>query len=461
MQVLKKLIPAFLVSLALSSAGWANEHRRHPGAAYLPQAFIYGYVDNLVIADIENANQNEVAYCSFEASTTGNWTFAAVGAYSIPGERAFTGNNFFDLNNGAVTKSFSPAPGKNMIVSYWSRSGVCTVNGSTTAQAGRTVVIDGNFWTYYEHLLVNPASVSISKPNGVIDELRLYPADALMKSFTYEPLVGVTTECDANNIVTYYEYDIFKRLTVVRDHDYKVIKRTCYANAGQQEDCSGQVFKSVVKSATFTRSLCAPGYQGATVTYTVPAGTYVSSVDQQTADQMAQADVDANASIYANINGACNFIYQSTDQSNYFYSNVCPPGHTAFPIYVSIPAGMFTSTTSQFDANMQALTYGQNYANQNGACTGPPEEIYADNSSGTNYYVIFTNISTNEQLFLEMYAYTTGGIGSVPGGVYNIEITPFSTGNFQTFDMCNTQVSGYTANFYSMATANCNTIVVF
>jgi YD repeat-containing protein len=49
-----------------------------------------------------------------------------------------------------------------------------------------------------------------------------------MTTYTYEPLVGMTSQCDARNTITYYEYDALGRLTLVRDQDGNIIKTFKY-----------------------------------------------------------------------------------------------------------------------------------------------------------------------------------------------------------------------------------------
>lgn len=79
------------------------------------------------------------------------------------------------------------------------------------------------------------------------------------------------------------------------------------------------VYHSAVKSGNFTYAgiagACAPlGREseacslwgtGSVETYTVPAGTYTSTISQADADAQAQADVDANGQAYADANGYC------------------------------------------------------------------------------------------------------------------------------------------------------------
>ena len=53
-------------------------------------------------------------------------------------------------------------------------------------------------------------------------------SDAMITTFTYDPLVGVTSITDPRGNVIYYEYDTFNRLKVVRDADGKIVQQTEY-----------------------------------------------------------------------------------------------------------------------------------------------------------------------------------------------------------------------------------------
>jgi YD repeat-containing protein len=61
---------------------------------------------------------------------------------------------------------------------------------------------------------------------------------AYVTTYTYRPLIGMTSETDANNRTVYYEYDAFNRLSIVRDKDNNIIKKICYNYAGQPDVCS-------------------------------------------------------------------------------------------------------------------------------------------------------------------------------------------------------------------------------
>jgi YD repeat-containing protein len=52
--------------------------------------------------------------------------------------------------------------------------------------------------------------------------------DAQITSYTYKPLVGITSSTDAKGMTTYYEYDLFQRLKTVKDQNGNILKQTDY-----------------------------------------------------------------------------------------------------------------------------------------------------------------------------------------------------------------------------------------
>ncbi|HVI46887.1 MAG TPA: RHS repeat domain-containing protein [Chitinophaga sp.] len=51
---------------------------------------------------------------------------------------------------------------------------------------------------------------------------------ALVNTYTYKPLVGLSSETNPSGETTYYEYDGLGRLVTIRDHDRKVVKMVDY-----------------------------------------------------------------------------------------------------------------------------------------------------------------------------------------------------------------------------------------
>jgi YD repeat-containing protein len=201
----------------------------------LVKSYLWDYNSVYPVTETINATQDLIAQTSFEAEGTGNWSFAATGVQTESGKQSITGNKYYNLSTGGNISRNLAATGNIFIVSYWSRNGAQNVNG-ISASTGKSVNISGYIWTYYEHELNNPTLITISG-GGIIDELRLYPKTAQMTTYTYAPLIGITSQTDANNRTTYYEYDAFNRLILIRDQDNNILKKICYNYAGQPENC--------------------------------------------------------------------------------------------------------------------------------------------------------------------------------------------------------------------------------
>jgi YD repeat-containing protein len=73
----------------------------------------------------------------------------------------------------------------------------------------------------------NPTDAAV---NTLINTLRnsALLKDAQITSYTYKPLVGMTSSTDAKGMTTYYEYDAFQRLKTVKDQDGNILKQTDY-----------------------------------------------------------------------------------------------------------------------------------------------------------------------------------------------------------------------------------------
>lgn len=65
----------------------------------------------------------------------------------------------------------------------------------------------------------------------------LLRSKAQVFTYTYKPLVGLTSVTDPLDNMFFYEYDYLGRLSMIRDHDQNIIKKICYNYAGQAEDC--------------------------------------------------------------------------------------------------------------------------------------------------------------------------------------------------------------------------------
>ncbi len=146
-----------------------------------------------------------------------------------------------------------------------------------------------------------------------IESLRSLLPNAVVTTYTYVPLIGVKTITDSKGLTTYYEYDSFNRLQYIKDQNFNVLQKYCYNYLGQQTDCTG--------STTVTT-------------------------------------------------------YKNIYKSSTFTKEACGAGTIGSTYVYSVPAGIYSSTLSQADANAQAdneiLANGQNFTNANAVCIELP-----------------------------------------------------------------------------------------
>lgn len=212
-------------------------------------------------------------------------------------------------------------------------------------------------WQMNEQSYTGPTSLT-----GIIDDIRIFPSDAQMETYTYSPMVGKTGEIDVSGRSKTYEYDAMGRLNIVRDDDKNILSKTCYTYAGQPVICPTAVaYTNTQQTVNFTRNNCSAGYVGSQVAYSIPAGTYTSYVSQADADQQALNQIALNGQAYANNpanGGLCNIPVTYNNQTSVYwnftavntstgtsYSSVLGSNYNG-TLSVSLPAGTYTFTLS-------------------------------------------------------------------------------------------------------------------
>ena len=143
-------------------------------------AFIWGYNREYPIAQVMNAAETEVFYTGFEEDTQDVSTQARTGRQSHSGSYQVT----------------LPSSGTYRLT-YWRKP-----NGQPWQIETQTI----------------SASTTIGAANELIDDVRVYPSDALMTTFTYDPLYGRTSATGPDGMIHYQEYDDLGRLKLSRDH---------------------------------------------------------------------------------------------------------------------------------------------------------------------------------------------------------------------------------------------------
>ncbi|MFA6058690.1 MAG: hypothetical protein WC756_10865 [Taibaiella sp.] len=226
--------------LETDSKGHALEMRFLDKNIY--QSMIWDPVSGNMVASVENARYKDIAFTSFESfiyndpvSYTGNeaivnggFTYKHMGL-NYPGN-AISGKAIYRLSPATYIKSKELTSGQAYTLTFWSKDGVPTFSG-----VGTTITpveeSQANGWKYYRATFT-PAQTGIltfaSTPIISVDEVRLFPADALMTNSTYNPLFGTSSSVDPTGRITYFEYDAFGRLVITKDQDGNVVAKKEY-----------------------------------------------------------------------------------------------------------------------------------------------------------------------------------------------------------------------------------------
>lgn len=165
-------------------------HRVGPANTTFKQAYVWGYNSSYPVMEIKNAGYGDAFISNFEDGD-GNSSVkdAHTGNYSKVGGFA---RSLSGLNNGTY------------ILSYWAKT------------LDRWNLITQN-------VQVSSGSYAINI-SGQIDDILFYPKTAVVSTFTYNPLVGVSSQTDVKGMTTYYDYDGLQRLKSVKDQNGSAVK---------------------------------------------------------------------------------------------------------------------------------------------------------------------------------------------------------------------------------------------
>jgi YD repeat-containing protein len=163
-------------------------------------AYQWGYTNTLLVAVAENASSANMFYEGFEDD----------GSATTAQQRTGKKSKSLSASTYSIPSNRLPQAGGDYILSYW--------------------VKEGSAWTYQEKPFngYTTGAIATNSITGYLDDVRLYPKGALMTTYTYEPLAGMTSVTDAGNMTTYYEYDDYGRLRYVRDNDGNIVQSIDY-----------------------------------------------------------------------------------------------------------------------------------------------------------------------------------------------------------------------------------------
>lgn len=162
-----------------------------------------------------------------------------------------------------------------------------------------------------------------------LNRIRTGLPGAQVTSYTYIPLIGVTSITDPDNRTNSYQYDAFSRLQLIKDQDNNVVKKIDYQYNGGNPSSTFNIYFNDPQSGSFTCQHCASGYTSNTVPYAVPGGMFYSL--------LSQADANAKAIAYLNASGPTYAEEYAKTHSVCFNAFCAPPAPPCTPSNCSGP----------------------------------------------------------------------------------------------------------------------------
>jgi YD repeat-containing protein len=228
--------PSYQPVVAFNQYDAAGNIEQEQKVADALHSYIWGYPDpstqlnTYPIAEVINADTADIAYTNFEGyglTGYGNWTYG--NSSTLTDATAPMGAQCYNIAGGLTKTGLTTTT--TYVVSFWAKAGsAVTVTGGQVL--GNSTGITLNGWQYHEYDVIGANSITVGG-SGFIDEVRLYPITAQMTTYTYVPLVGIASACNARSQISYYQYDAAGRLVNVTDQYGNIVKNYAYHYQGQ------------------------------------------------------------------------------------------------------------------------------------------------------------------------------------------------------------------------------------
>lgn len=197
----------------------------------------YDDTGSLVLAVASNARLDEFVYQGFESYEDGDEIISECAFCRVAGDRA-TRTGEVAVHSSQVSVQIPVSLGRSFTVEVWvSPADAARVELRVSGQV--EAVTEGEGWQLLRARgQLAGGTVSLSG-SGYADDVRVYPDDARVSTFVYDPVTWeLTSITDAANRTTYFEYDVAGRLVRTRDDTGNLITANRYAYAKNDDDPS-------------------------------------------------------------------------------------------------------------------------------------------------------------------------------------------------------------------------------
>lgn len=220
------------------------------------QAFVYGNIGHMQPTEVKSANsKQETTQTNYryggDANMASFLTTVIEKTTKVPNSSSELERNTVDYAGwyGHVLPSIFKKSTKGLPLEAEMTVQLYDSNGNVLQYLGRDGVVNTIIWGYKDEYpvakiigkpfpeIISESNIDLSILNSPLtteqsmrvelNKLRLIPG-CFVTTYTFNPLVGMTSETDPNGNTIYYEFDTFNRLSLVRDKANNILKKFSY-----------------------------------------------------------------------------------------------------------------------------------------------------------------------------------------------------------------------------------------
>ncbi len=134
----------------------------------------------------------------------------------------------YDANFNPIHVSLRTSPAKVYVWGYGGRYPVAVIENYTEAQLNANTQLSSLLSQLESYRKISNQLTSIALKNLNMNIRNALPEGALVRTYTYDPYSGLTSEFDYSGVGTIYNYDGFGRLTAQYDDNYNLLENYTY-----------------------------------------------------------------------------------------------------------------------------------------------------------------------------------------------------------------------------------------
>jgi len=197
-----------------------------PGNAVAPTMVINNILTPVIeTTESNNGTQTNLVHANYYAPSAGIFVPLTLEMKTVAGIREVRQQTYNYNTHGQILEQAKPlAPHDVYVYGYNSVYPVAVISNSTLAQVQQVMTQNG----ITQAQLDNAVTLTDAQLRTKLNFFRTGLPNSLVTTYSYSPLMGITSMTDPKGKITYYEYDSFGRLRIIRDKDGNIIKQTSY-----------------------------------------------------------------------------------------------------------------------------------------------------------------------------------------------------------------------------------------